>query len=89
MIAATEQDGIHVNLMTDTETDLDELLEVSRLKSVEYDLELGLFYILANKYRQGVGVYVVMLDAKEPTDFSIIFRKTTMLDIDDCTLAIV
>lgn len=88
MIAATEQDGIHVNLMTDKETDLDDLFQISRLKSVIYDLELGLFYILANKFKECVGVYVVMLDANNPSDFELIYRKTTMLDIDDCSLVI-
>ena len=59
LIAASEQDGIYINIEQEIEVDIDEEYEVGVLKNVIYDDENDNFYILANKYREKLGFYLL------------------------------
>lgn len=61
LIAASEQDGIYINLETENEVDIDEQYCVDQLKEVIFDSEEGTFYILANKHLEKLGFYMLRM----------------------------
>lgn len=50
------------------EIDLDELYEIGCMKEIIYDHEDAVFYILANKYQEKLGFFILRINETDPED---------------------
>ena len=46
--------------------DLDELYGIQNIKEIEYDAEDKVFYLLANKYQDKLGIFLLKFDESAP-----------------------
>lgn len=65
-MAASQEDGIYVDTSTGFEYDLDKEYEISVIKEIVYDEEDQLFYLLANKYMEKLGFFVLKIKEGSP-----------------------
>jgi len=63
-IIASADDSIYLNLYNRNEIDIDEEFQISCMKSIFYDT--GSFYILANKARGKLGLFLVRMNCYHP-----------------------
>ena len=66
--------------------DIDELYNIDHIKQVIYDLEDQNFYILANKFENSHGFYIVKFNEEDPNDFKYIMKVKNNLDIGDANI---
>lgn len=69
MITASPQDGIYLDLRDKKkcqEVDLDELYEIGCMKEIIYDPEDSVFYILANKFEEKLGFFIIRMSETDP-----------------------
>jgi hypothetical protein len=59
MVIASDKDGIYQNLKNNFHADLDNEFKIGRIKQIIYDIENQVFYILANKYKRKIGMYLI------------------------------
>lgn len=69
MVICSPQDGIFFNIATEEEVDLDELFNIGCIKQIAYDSEDHQFYLLANKYQDKLGLFLIAFNEKEPKEF--------------------
>ena len=65
-IIASMDDGIYYNHRTRVFADLDELYSISNIKEIIHDHEEKVFYMLANKYNQKLGMFLVKFNENKP-----------------------
>ena len=53
------------------------------IKSVVYDYEDQVFYVMANKYRSKLGLYVVKFNEDDPDDYHFVIKHNNKLEIND------
>ena len=66
-IIASADDGIFYNFKSDKYVDLDEEFKMSNIAQMIYDQEERKFYLLANKYNEKLGFYLIQFDENDPT----------------------
>lgn len=68
MIAASAEDAVMVNLETGVQADLVAANDIGSVQEIIYDHEDRAFYIMANKYRDMLGVFLLKVfeDSPEP-----------------------
>mgnify|MGYP001399871036 CR=1 FL=1 len=87
VIVASPEDAIYIDAVKDEEVDLDEKFEIGAIKEIIYDRDEDDFYILANKYQEKLGFFIIRLDAKDPLKDSMFLTKwKNKLDIGDASL---
>tara|TARA_B110000285_G_C15126167_1_gene620389 strand:- start:1494 stop:1925 length:432 start_codon:yes stop_codon:yes gene_type:complete len=89
MITASPQDGIYLDLRDKKkcqEVDLDELYNIGSMKEIIYDQEDSVFYILANKFEEKLGFFIIRMQAKDPADFRFLTKWKNKLDIGDANI---
>lgn len=89
LIVASQDDGIYYNSRTRQFVDLDELFEISNIKELIHDHEDRVFYMLANKYRGRLGLFLITFDEQEPERFKFFMKYKNKLDIADADIAVV
>ena len=89
MIVSNNFDALHISLRTKTETDLDSIFNVSNIKEVMYDQKDNIFYFLANKMYDALGLFLLKIDADNPNNFHFITRWKNKLDIGDTNLFVI
>ena len=87
-IIASMDDGIYYNHKTGKFLDLKESFKVSNIKEIIYDDEARLFYLLANKYMEKLGVFLIKFDEDEPTKHIFYLKYKNKLDIADADIAV-
>lgn len=86
-IIASPEDAIYIDEINDKEIDLDEHFSIGALKEIIYDREEDDFYILANKFEEKLGFFIIRIDAKEPLKDALFLTKwKNKLDIGDASL---
>ena len=89
-VTASQEDGIYVDTTTGFEYDLDEKYEISVIKEIVYDEEDQLFYLLANKYMEKLGFFVLKIKEGSPQfnpkEDPFLIRWKNKLDIGDASL---
>ena len=83
-MVASPADGIYYNLTTGVEIDLDELYEIGCIKQITYDAEDKIFYLLCNKFRGKLGLFLIGFSQFNPKDYTFYIKVKNLLDIDDC-----
>ena len=65
-MTASQEDGLYVDTSKHFEYDLDDKYEISVIKEIVYDEEDQLFYLLANKYMEKLGFFVLKIKEGSP-----------------------
>jgi hypothetical protein len=92
MITASPQDGIYLNIADKNncvEIDLDEKFEIGCMKEIIYDHEDSVFYILANKFQEKLGFFIIRMNKdidKNPDDFAFLTKWKNKLDIGNASI---
>jgi len=88
-IIASPDDGIYYNHETGAYIDLDTKFNVKCIKEMVYDEEEGCFYMLTNKYKEKLGLYLVKFDEQDPDIFTFVLKYENKLDIGNADVSIV
>ena len=59
-------DGIYYNSRTREFVDLDLLFSISNIREITHDQEDRAFYILANKYQEKLGLFLIRFEEDNP-----------------------
>jgi hypothetical protein len=86
MITASPQDGIFLDLAKKKEIDLDELYQIGCMKEIIYDHEDGVFYILANKFEEKLGFFIIRMNEKNPSEHTFLTKWKNKLDLGDANI---
>lgn len=86
MVTASPEDGIYVNLDKEQEEDLDELYNIGCMKEIIHDEEDGVFYILANKFDEKLGFFIIKMKDEDPNEHRFLTKWKNKLDIGDSSL---
>jgi hypothetical protein len=62
-VVSSETDGIYYNCETGEEDDIDERFCINSIKEIIYDEVDSVFYVLANKYKEKLGVFLIRFDS--------------------------
>jgi hypothetical protein len=87
-IVASNDDGIFFNHVTNQFYDLDEMYDISSIKEIIYDQEDRVVYLLANKYQERLGVFIVKFNELDPSDYNFFMKYKNKLDISDADIAV-
>lgn len=86
MITASPQDGIYLDLAKKKEIDLDELYQIGCMKEIIYDHEDGVFYVLANKFEEKLGFFIIRMNEKNPSEHTFLTKWKNKLDLGDANI---
>lgn len=68
--------------------DLDECYNIGGIKEIIHEADTRQIYILANKYQEKMGVFLVKFHENNPKNFNFFMKYKTMLDVSDADIAI-
>lgn len=87
-IVASPEDGIFYDKAKQHEVDIDEQYEISNIKEIIYDHEEGFFYLLANKYQEKLGFFVLKINKDVPqiNKKSFLIKQKNKMDIGDANM---
>lgn len=88
MVIASAEDGIYLDITKKQEVDLDEKFQIGSIKEIIHDEDDGVFYILANKYEQKLGFFLIKMDAENPDQHRFLTKYKNKLDIGDCSIKV-
>tara|TARA_B110000285_G_scaffold41067_1_gene45083 strand:+ start:1872 stop:2258 length:387 start_codon:yes stop_codon:yes gene_type:complete len=87
MVISSQEDGIYKDMRNGTEIDLDEKFNIGIIKEIIHDDEDECFYLVANKYDEKLGFFIVRMSDSDPIgDFKFLTKYKNKLDIGDCKL---
>lgn len=69
--------------------DLDQEFGISNIKEIIHDHEDRTFYILANKYQEKLGLFLIVFDESDPTKHNFFLKYKNKLDIADADVFVV
>ena len=85
---ASQSDGIWINKKNNTEIDIDQEFDISDIKSLLYDEEDQVFYLLANRKKGIIGFYLMKFPVNDPTNVKNLTMWKHNLDIDNANMFI-
>lgn len=85
---SSQSDGLYINLRTGTEIDIDEAFSISDIKSLIYDQEDQMVYILANRCKGVIGFYLMRFPIDDPHKVENLTTWKHNLDIDNANMFI-
>lgn len=89
MVISSQEDGIYKDIRNGTEIDLDEKFNIGIIKEIIHDDEDECFYLVANKYDEKLGFFIVRMSDSDPIgDFKFLTKYKNKLDIGDCKLSV-
>ena len=65
---------------------MNNIFQITDVKYVIYDVEDQMYYLLANKFEEKLGQFIVRFDENDPNMFQFLLRVKNKLDIGDSTL---
>ena len=68
------------------EVDLDQFYNIGLMKEIIHDEEDKVFYILANKFDEKLGFFLLRMNDSEPSDFKFLTKWKNKLDLGDADL---
>lgn len=87
-IIASIDDCIYYHHRTMNFVNLKETYEVSNVKEIIYDIEAQMFYLLANKYKGKLGVFLIKFEEEDPLKYNFFLKYKNKLDIADADIAV-
>lgn len=82
-LIASPDEGRHLHLSTKREIEFNTEMQISSIKDIIYDPEESQFLILANKYEEKLGFFVVKMDERDPAVCKFLIKWKNKLDIGD------
>jgi hypothetical protein len=82
-LVSNSDDGRHINLVSKTEHDFTDNCNISSIKYIIYDEEEQLYCILANKFQEKLGFFIIKMKELNPNAFKFLIRWKNKLDIGD------
>lgn len=84
---ASPTDAIYYDSSKNIDIDLDQEFKVDLIKQIVYDEEDNVFYILANKYEEKLGFFIIKINEHNPLkDSQFIIKWKNKLDINDSNI---
>lgn len=77
-----------VNTKLGVQKDIDELYGIGTIKQIVYDAEFRQFFIMANKYRKKLGLFIIKLEEEHPDNFEFLLKLKNKLDIGDADIEV-
>ena len=87
-IISNSQDSVYIKIKDKAYVDIDSKYKISSMKQIVYDLEFQTFYIMANKYRGKLGLFIIKLDEENPDDYKFLLKLKNKLDIGDADIEV-
>ena len=87
-IVSSPDDGIYINTKTREEVDIDELFNMSAIKEIIFESVQRQFYILANKFDDKLGFFLIRFDEGDVHNYRYLIQHKNKLDIGDANVAI-
>ena len=90
MIASGE-DGRHLNLTLQKEVEFSQNIQgcaIDLIRELIYDEEHQQYFILANKYNEKLGFFVIKISETNPTQCKFLIKWSNRLDIGDTSMTI-
>jgi len=88
LIAASREDFIYYNKTEQYHLDLAESFYIGKIKRITHDPDDKVFYALANKYHDKIGLALVRFDESNPFLHKYILNVNTKLEIDNADVSI-
>ena len=88
-IIASQDDGLYYNHITKEFCDLDILYEIRSISEIIHDPDDNYFYLLVNKYKEKLGLFLIRLDEHNPYEFIFFLKYQNKLDIGDADICII
>lgn len=85
-VVTTNDETKYVNMKLNQEVELNNEYSIDVIKEVLYDNEDQHFYILANKYEEKLGFYVMRLEVQDPYKIKYLIKWKNKLDIGDTNI---
>ena len=85
-MSASTHNGVYVNLIDDYCIDMDKEFRIADIREIIYDSEDRNFYLLSNKHKGKIGIYVAKIFESDPYKNSFLIRWKTLLEIGDCNI---
>ena len=67
-IIASQDDGIYFNHRTKEFVDLDHAYQIRSISEIIHDPEENYFYLLVNKHKEKLGLFLIRIDEDNPRD---------------------
>lgn len=87
-IVASSDDGVYYNSRLRQFIDIDELFLISNIKEIIHDEEDRVFYLLANKHKEKLGLFMIRFHEDNPQDYKYFMKYKNKLDISDAEIAV-
>ena len=81
-IFSDDDSCVYYDHSKDLMVDIDEKMNIQSIKELEYDPEDKYFYVLANKYMNNFGLFILRFDEMNPSDFLFLLKVKNGLQID-------
>ena len=65
-VIGSKTDSLYIKLGTDFEMDIDQVFSLKALKEIKFDEESQLFYVIANSYKDKLGLFIIKLAVNDP-----------------------
>ena len=88
MIISSAEDGVYIDMLKRQEIDLDDKFNIGCIKEIIHDQEDGFFYVLANKYDEKLGFFLIRMNDSDTNDFKFLTKYKNKLDIGDATVSV-
>ena len=98
LIVSTASNGLLIDLDKNQEVDIDEYMNIGHIKEIIHDQDDSVFYILANKYDEKFGFFLIRikdrwtgkfnLQKKDNPSFEFIISYKNKLEIGDASVAV-
>ena len=85
-IVAETKDAIFYDIKKNVAIDLDDKYDIKAIKQVVYDYEDQVFYLMANRYKEKLGFFVIVFHEENPDDFHFLIKIKNQLDISDANI---
>ena len=87
MVISSQEDGIYKDIKKGVEIDLDNRFNIGIIKEILYDEDDRQFYLVANKYDEKLGFFIIKMSETDPiNNFKFLTKYKNKLDIGDCKL---
>lgn len=88
MVVSSFTDGIYYNFKNKTEIDLDDQFNVLAIKAIIFDPKDNHFYMLANKFDQKLGVFLIKFHQDKVEQYSFLLKWKNKIQISDADIYI-
>ena len=88
MIISSAEDGVYIDMQRKQEIDLDDKFNIGCIKEIIHDGDDKVFYILANKYDEKLGFFLIKMSESDTNNFIFLTKYKNKLDIGDATVSV-